>query len=99
MRRGLPFPIQLAAMAAIGFAGMFGLNWATTDAVGAAQSLLGQPGVDCRIKGNISRGGTRIYHLPGQDYYYVTRIDPRYGERWFCSEAEAVAAGWRRSKV
>jgi len=21
------------------------------------------------------------------------------GERWFCSEAEAVAAGWRRTKV
>lgn len=58
--------------------------------------ITGQP---CRIKGNISqRDGTRIYHLPGQEYYAATRIDPRAGERWFCSEQEARAAGWRRSK-
>jgi len=52
----------------------------------------------CRIKGNISREGERIYHLPGGQYYAVTRIDPLKGERWFCSEAEARAAGWRRSR-
>ncbi len=54
---------------------------------------------DCRIKGNISQdGGDRIHHLPGQEFYDVTKIDPTYGERWFCTEAEARAPSWRKSK-
>lgn len=51
----------------------------------------------CRIKGNISRGGKRIYHLPGMHWYERTRINEAKGERWFCSETEARAAGWRKS--
>ena len=51
----------------------------------------------CAIKGNISDGG-RIYHVPGQVHYARTRISEARGERWFCSEAEARAAGWRRSR-
>lgn len=53
---------------------------------------------DCLIKGNISRSGEHIYHVPGGNYYDRTRIDTSKGERWFCSEAEARAAGWRRSR-
>lgn len=54
----------------------------------------------CNIKGNIARDtGERIYHVPGQDYYGQTLISALSGERWFCSEQEAIAAGWRRSKV
>lgn len=57
------------------------------------------PPPDCDIKGNISlRTGERIYHLPGQQYYEKTVIDPADGERWFCTEAEAQANGWRKSK-
>ena len=52
----------------------------------------------CRIKGNLSRKGTRIYHVPGGQYYDRTRIDTTRGERWFCSEAAARNAGWRRSR-
>ncbi len=52
----------------------------------------------CLIKGNISSSGTRIYHVPGGQYYSRTKINQSKGERWFCSEAEARAAGWRRSK-
>ncbi|MEO0672498.1 MAG: thermonuclease family protein [Pseudomonadota bacterium] len=52
------------------------------------------PDTNCRIKGNISRRG-RIYHLPGSRHYSRTRITPRKGERWFCSEAQARGAGWR----
>ncbi len=52
----------------------------------------------CNIKGNIGRRHARIYHVPGGQYYARTRIDPAKGERWFCSEAEARAAGWRRSR-
>jgi endonuclease YncB( thermonuclease family) len=52
----------------------------------------------CAIKGNISRSGERIYHVPGQQHYERTRVDESSGERWFCSEEEAQAAGWRRAK-
>lgn len=52
------------------------------------------PGNGCEIKGNISGSG-KIYHRPGQADYAKTRIDPAKGERWFCTEAEARAAGWR----
>ena len=56
------------------------------------------PGSGCDIKGNISiNSGDRIYHVPGQEWYEETRIRPEYGERWFCSEAEAQKAGWRRA--
>ena len=49
------------------------------------------------IKGNVSfNSGERIYHVPGQEYYGETVINPDYGERWFCSEEEAMDAGWRR---
>lgn len=48
----------------------------------------------CPIKGNISKSG-RIYHAPWSPWYSRTRINTAKGERWFCSEAEAVAAGWR----
>lgn len=49
----------------------------------------------CRIKGNISGSGRKLYHLPGGGGYAATRIDTARGERWFCTEAEARAAGWR----
>jgi micrococcal nuclease len=52
------------------------------------------------IKGNISSNtGERIYHVPGQQYYDETVINEAAGERWFCTEEEAVAAGWRKAKV
>jgi endonuclease YncB( thermonuclease family) len=54
-----------------------------------------EPG--CRIKGNISGSGERIYHVPGGRDYDRTQINPAKGERWFCSEMEAQAAGWRRA--
>ncbi len=47
----------------------------------------------CAIKGNHSRYGDMIYHLPGQRYYDGTRP-----EAIFCTEREAMAAGFRRSK-
>ncbi|MBL8575623.1 MAG: thermonuclease family protein [Mesorhizobium sp.] len=51
----------------------------------------------CRIKGNINGEGEHIYHLPGQKAFASTRVTTGKGERWFCSEAEAKAAGWRRA--
>jgi endonuclease YncB( thermonuclease family) len=47
----------------------------------------------CAIKGNVSARG-RLYHMPWSPWYSSVKIDERRGERWFCSEADAVAAGW-----
>ncbi|WP_245266176.1 hypothetical protein [Mesorhizobium sp. L103C119B0] len=53
----------------------------------------------CNIKGNVSiNTGALIYHMPGDKFYSATIIRPEYGERWFCSEYEAQAAGWRRAR-
>ena len=68
-------------------------------AVLAAPPLAAQPERQCPIEGNINSKGVRIYHPPGCKYYSSTVIDPKLGERWFCSEQEAIAAGWRRTKV
>jgi len=51
----------------------------------------------CLIKGNISASGVKIYHLPGCPYYKQTIINESNGEKWFCTEAEALAAGWRKA--
>ena len=55
------------------------------------------PDPTCRIKGNVSRSG-RIYHVPGQEFYEQTGIVEARGERWFCTPAEAEAAGWRPAR-
>jgi endonuclease YncB( thermonuclease family) len=53
-----------------------------------------QPSGNCRIKGNHSRKGELIYHLPGIPYYAETKA-----EQIFCTEAQARAAGYRRSRA
>lgn len=55
------------------------------------------PTGDCVIKGNISSNG-RIYHVPGNQNYDRTSINTANGERWFCTESEARAAGWRAAR-
>ena len=52
----------------------------------------------CAIKGNVTDKG-QIYHLPWSPWYAKVKIDLAKGERWFCSEAEAAAAGWRPAIV
>lgn len=53
---------------------------------------------ECVIKGNISiSNGKQWYHLPGMEDYERTRIDISKGERWFCTEQEAIAAGWKKA--
>lgn len=84
--------------AAVTGRGIFGSDMAAPEAHRAqGRAAAPAPGGACVIKGNISDNG-RIYHLPGQEHYDRTRIDTSRGERWFCSEAEAVAAGWRRAR-
>jgi micrococcal nuclease len=51
----------------------------------------------CEIKGNISKRGEKIYHSKECEYYNKTKITESKGERWFCSEKEALNAGWRKA--
>ena len=51
-----------------------------------------------QIRGNVRfKPDEHIYNVPGQEYYDETVINPDYGERWFCTEEEALDAGWRRT--
>jgi hypothetical protein len=52
----------------------------------------------CLVKGNVSvESGRRIYHVVGMEDYGITKISPEKGERWFCTEQEAISAGWVRA--
>lgn len=82
------FPILVAAAAVITFTATGGY------------ALMPREWYDpaCNIKGNVSiNSGAHIFHVPGQKDYDRTRISADYGERWFCSEADARAAGWRKA--
>ncbi|MBB4277776.1 thermonuclease family protein [Rhizobium mongolense] len=68
--------------------------WAFRSHKWESASLSG-PVSGCPIKGNINTRHEKIYHAPWSKDYAKTKIDMRKGERWFCSEGEAVAAGWR----
>lgn len=60
------------------------------------QNSLPPPGYT--VKGNISvSSGAKLYHVPGMRDYEITVIDLGRGERWFRTEEEAIANGWRRA--
>ena len=48
------------------------------------------------VKGNISRKGNKTYHIPGCPQYNEVKIS-RPGERFFRTEEEATAAGWKKA--
>jgi endonuclease YncB( thermonuclease family) len=64
----------------------------------AAETRAAAEAGECRVKGNISAKGEKIYHLPGSAIYPKVRISTAKGERWFCDETAAIAAGWRGAK-
>ena len=51
-----------------------------------------QPSGKCNIKGNINRQGKKIYHVPTGKYYEQTNP-----EVWFCTELDAIGAGFKIS--
>lgn len=53
------------------------------------------PDPSCAIKGNVNSSGEKIYHVRGGAFYNRTDIKPEEGDRWFCTIAEAEAAGFR----
>jgi endonuclease YncB( thermonuclease family) len=50
----------------------------------------------CPIKG-VVRASSKVYALPWSDTYANAKVRPERGERWFCSEDEAKAAGFSSS--
>lgn len=50
----------------------------------------------CPIKGQVT-GGARLYVLPSSAEYERVRVNLQRGGRWFCSEKEAIDAGWKLS--
>ncbi len=48
----------------------------------------------CPIKGQIA-GDAKSYVLPWSPDYAGVRVRAARGERWFCTESEAQAAGWK----
>ena len=61
----------------------------------AAKLATFAPQGQCVIKGNIGKGG-KVYYLPFSGGYERVKIDKAKGERWFCTEGDAMRMGWRR---
>jgi endonuclease YncB( thermonuclease family) len=51
----------------------------------------------CPIKGQVA-GAARVYVLPWSPDYERLRVQTTRGERWFCSEQEALAAGFKAAQ-
>ncbi|MDH3910513.1 MAG: thermonuclease family protein [Rhodospirillales bacterium] len=52
--------------------------------------------VFCVVKGAINEKDQRIFYVPSDETYGDVTIDPDKGERVFCSDDEAILAGWSR---
>jgi endonuclease YncB( thermonuclease family) len=54
------------------------------------------PKSDCTIKANIdlTRTNQKFYHLPSCQHYNEVVLNTAYGEQWFCTEDEAIKAGF-----
>lgn len=58
-----------------------------------------QPDPSCDIIGNVNlQRDTKIYHTTGSRYYDRAKFNPAKGDLWFCTTAEAEAAGFRAPK-
>ena len=91
-------PSLLMAIAFVWYMGGF-RNFSLQHLYATTRNVLSGGTGECLIKGNIDASGKRIYHLPGGYYYDVTVIEELKGERWFCTETQARAAGWRKSAL
>ncbi len=49
------------------------------------------------IKAVVTRGGLKLYYLPGTRQYSSVKIDPTRGGRLFCSVKDAKVAGWTQA--
>lgn len=83
---------KLIGLIGMGFFAIVAQNFISSSSPPIVQSVI-KPG--CEIKGNISQNsGKKYYHVPGMEDYESTVISPEYGEKWFCTEQEAISNGW-----
>lgn len=50
----------------------------------------------CEVIGKISPTGERLYYVPTDPGFDKIKVDPAHGDRRFCSDQAARAAGWLR---
>lgn len=56
------------------------------------------PNSRCKIKGNIDPASyEKFYHLPACSHYPQVKVNLAFGEQWFCSEKEALEAGFKKA--
>lgn len=54
-----------------------------------------EPPPNCLIKGNVGGTGMKFFIRPEDtDYYAFAFVEPEKGERWFCTEQEALRNGF-----
>lgn len=56
------------------------------------------PELGCQIKGNLDKLDHRWYHLPSFRHYDQVKVNLDHGDRWFCTEEEAITAGFKRAR-
>lgn len=59
-----------------------------------APQTTSQPDPNCKIKGIIGPGGTKLYLTPEHYLYDGININAEKGEMWLCSEDDALKAGF-----
>lgn len=50
----------------------------------------------CMIKGNVDRMGNKYYHLPGDKYYSLTKVNLIKEDEWLCAIDEAEDRNFKR---
>lgn len=56
------------------------------------------PQTGCVVKGNVDMNDKRFYHLPTFRHYSQVVMNLEKGDRWFCSEKDAISAGFHRAR-
>ncbi|MFY0612650.1 MAG: thermonuclease family protein [Hyphomicrobiaceae bacterium] len=49
----------------------------------------------CAFKATVDRKGNKIYFAPWSPWYAKFKVDEKRGDKWVCSEVEAISAGWK----
>lgn len=53
----------------------------------------------CVVKGAITEDQQKIFYIPSDESYNEIKVDRAKGERMFCSDDEAILAGWNRFPI
>jgi len=66
--------------------------------IGLWQECAPEPKTGCLIKGNLDKNDHRWYHLPEFRHYQTTKVNLLSGDQWFCTEQEAIEAGFEKAR-